>query len=64
MSRRTTNTATWRKSTYSGGEGGNCVEVRSSVDAIRDSKRPDGAVLLTPGLPALLEAVKAGLFDG
>jgi hypothetical protein len=36
----TMNPASWRKSSYSGGEGGNCIEVRSTVDAVRDSKRP------------------------
>ena len=54
----------WRKSSYSGGEGGNCVELRSTLDAVRDSKQPNGAVLLVPGLPTLIEVVKAGRFDG
>jgi hypothetical protein len=60
----TMNPASWRKSSYSGGEGGNCIEVRSTVDAVRDSKRPDGAALLVSCLPALIEAVKVGQFDG
>lgn len=68
----TMNPASWRKSSYSGGEGGNCIEVRSTVDAVRgstvdavrDSKRPNGPVLLVSGLPALVEAVKLGRFDG
>ncbi|MEU1439257.1 DUF397 domain-containing protein [Streptomyces sp. NPDC005786] len=37
----------WRKSSYSSGEGGQCVEV-AAVDAtvhIRDSKQADGPVL-------------------
>lgn len=37
----------WRKSTHSGPNGGNCVEVaalRGNV-AVRDSKDPDGPVL-------------------
>jgi hypothetical protein len=34
----------WRKSTRSGGQGGQCVEVAGLVDSviIRDSKDPDG----------------------
>ena len=34
----------WRKSTYSGANGGNCVEVgnTANVVAVRDSKNPDG----------------------
>lgn len=39
--------AVWRKASYSGGNGGNCVEV-AGVDsrfAVRDSKDPDGPVL-------------------
>jgi len=40
--------ATWHKSTYSNGSGGNCVEVAPTRDgrALRDSKNPDGPVLL------------------
>lgn len=44
--------AQWRKSSYSGGSGGNCVEVATNlpgVVAIRDSKNPGApALLLTP----------------
>ncbi|MBP0460365.1 DUF397 domain-containing protein [Streptomyces montanisoli] len=39
----------WRKSSYSGNNGGNCVEVGSGspgVVPVRDSKRPQGPVLL------------------
>jgi Domain of unknown function (DUF397) len=38
---------TWRKSTYSGNNGGQCVEVGSAAHliAVRDSKDPDGARL-------------------
>ena len=38
----------WRKSSYSGGHGGNCVEVATTQGgvAIRDSKNPNGSVLL------------------
>ncbi|MEV0413911.1 DUF397 domain-containing protein [Streptomyces sp. NPDC050448] len=41
--------ATWRKSTYSGGDGGNCVEVADchpDVVPVRDSKCPDGPHLV------------------
>jgi hypothetical protein len=38
--------ATWRKSSYSGNNGGNCVEVAAARKiAIRDSKDPHGPVL-------------------
>jgi len=39
--------ATWRKSSYSGGASGNCVEV-AAIDrtvVVRDSKDPKGPVL-------------------
>jgi hypothetical protein len=38
---------TWRKSTYSGGNGGDCVEVGGSGPAVvvRDTKDRAGAVL-------------------
>jgi hypothetical protein len=37
----------WRKSSYSGNSGGNCVEVGAVAPliAVRDSKDPDGARL-------------------
>ena len=45
--------AKWRRSSYSGPNGGNCVELAdvagvagASVVAVRDSKDPDGPVLL------------------
>lgn len=40
--------AAWRKSSYSGTNGGNCVEVAhalSDVLVVRDSKDPDGGRL-------------------
>lgn len=42
--------AQWRKSTRSGGNGGNCVEVADLYGAVgvRDSKDPDGPVLRFP----------------
>ena len=38
---------TWRKSTYSGNNGGQCVEVGNAAHliAVRDSKDPDGTRL-------------------
>ncbi|MFH0522238.1 DUF397 domain-containing protein [Streptomyces sp. M41] len=37
----------WRKSSYSGDQGGNCVEVGETVTtvAVRDSKTPAGPIL-------------------
>lgn len=46
--------ARWRKSSYSNGEGGNCVEVADGVPGIvpvRDSKNPEGPVLLLGAKP-------------
>lgn len=44
--------AWWRKSSYSSGAGGNCVEVATNLPglvAVRDSKNPaTPALLLTP----------------
>jgi len=39
--------ATWRKSSYSGANGGNCIEIAAAARmvAVRDSKDPDGPVL-------------------
>ena len=39
--------ATWRKSSYSGPNGGNCIEITTAtrVVAVRDSKDPQGSVL-------------------
>jgi hypothetical protein len=60
--------ATWRKSSYSGGNGGNCVEVASDlpgVVAVRDSKDRGGPVLIfTPDeWRALAAEAKAGDLD-
>jgi hypothetical protein len=40
---------TWVKSSYSGGQGGNCVEVARNLPgavAVRDSKDPHGPILV------------------
>ena len=57
---------TWRKSSYSGGNGGNCVEVAVLPDdsrAVRDSKDPDGPKLCSIPRPGgcLPPPVKDGL---
>jgi len=51
----------WKKSSYSGGEGTECVEIRGDLAAVRDSKNP--AVALRVKSSALVAAVKAGQFD-
>ncbi len=55
---------TWRKSSRSGDQGGNCVEV-ADLDggrAVRDSKNPTGpALMFTPDQWA---AFTAGVRDG
>ncbi|WP_018640151.1 DUF397 domain-containing protein [Parafrankia elaeagni] len=56
---------TWRKSSYSGGNGGNCVEVAELPDggrAVRHSKHPDSSVLSFTA--AEWEAFLAGARDG
>ena len=58
------NHADWRKSSYSGTNGGNCVEVARNlpgVVAVRDSKDPAGPALAFT--PADWEAFTAGLKD-
>ncbi|MEU3074430.1 DUF397 domain-containing protein [Streptomyces laurentii] len=41
---------TWRKSSYSNSDGGNCLEVADGLPLVpvRDSKVPDGAALVFP----------------
>ena len=58
----------WRKSSYSGGGSGNCVEVAGTprrVVAVRDSKNPaGGAVTLDgPAWRSLLSAIQRGQYD-
>ena len=55
----------WRKSSYSGNGGGNCVEVASMAGggfAVRDSKDPDGPRLMFTA--AEWAAFTAGVRDG
>jgi Domain of unknown function (DUF397) len=63
--------ATWRKSSFSGGSGGPCVEIAfvpgskegsDHVIAMRDSRQPDGPVLIFT--PAEWEAFTLGVQDG
>jgi Domain of unknown function (DUF397) len=59
---------TWRKTSYSGDNGGGCVEVASRVPgvvAVRDSKDPDGPrVFLAPEDWLLFtEQIKTGELD-
>ncbi|WOX24474.1 DUF397 domain-containing protein [Streptomyces solicathayae] len=56
-------TAQWRKSSYSDGDSGNCIEVAAGVAGIvpvRDSKVPHGPVLLpsTAAWAAFVESIK------
>ena len=60
--------AEWRKSSRSGGNGGNCVEVARNIPgtvAVRDSKDPHGPVLTveSAGWRAFVADVKAGRHD-
>ncbi|ANS66073.1 hypothetical protein SLINC_3849 [Streptomyces lincolnensis] len=57
-------TGTWHKSSYSGGSGGNCLEVADgnpTIIPVRDSKNPRGPKLAfrPEAWSAFLEAVKA-----
>ena len=49
----------WRKASRSGGEGGNCVEVASTLDRVRDSKNPTGPTL-RGDIAVFVAAVKDG----
>jgi len=60
--------AKWHKSSRSSANGGDCVEVASNLPgfiAVRDSKTPNGPILLFPrtGWKAFLDGVKTGEFD-
>ncbi|MGW1880994.1 DUF397 domain-containing protein [Streptomyces sp. NPDC001970] len=57
-------TAVWRKSSYSNGTGGDCVEIADGLPGVvpvRDSKVPDSPVLMVPAgaWAAFVTAVKA-----
>jgi len=60
--------AAWRKSTRSGGTGGNCVEVAANLSglvAVRDSKNHEGPALIfgSSEWQAFTASVKDGKFD-
>ncbi|MDI6103494.1 DUF397 domain-containing protein [Actinoplanes sp. NEAU-A12] len=60
--------AVWHKSTRSGGNGGDCVEVAGNLPgivAIRDTKDPGGATLVftREEWGVFLAGVRAGEFD-
>ena len=52
-----TSSDTWRKSQRSQ-NGANCVEVRHTLDQLRDSKNPTGPALRVD-VPSLVRALKA-----
>ena len=59
---------TWSKSSFSGGQGGSCVEVAALPDggtAVRHSKHIDGPAIAYTAAEwaAFLAGVKAGEFD-
>ncbi|MFE6849037.1 DUF397 domain-containing protein [Streptomyces sp. NPDC057686] len=65
MSNLDLSTAQWRKSTYSDGSGGSCIEVADdypSVTPVRDSKVPAGPALVfaDPNWSTFVTAVKTG----
>lgn len=57
-------TACWRKSSHSGGDSGDCVEIASVISgvAVRDSKDPDGPRLVFASAEwrAFARRIKAG----
>jgi hypothetical protein len=60
--------AQWRKSRFSGSNGGNCVEVATNLPeivALRDSRDPDGPILIftSDEWDAFLRGAKAGWFE-
>ncbi|MEU7634546.1 DUF397 domain-containing protein [Streptomyces sp. NPDC039016] len=65
MDRHEFNSATWTKSSYSGDNGGNCIEVASGIPGVvpvRDSKAAHGPALVFPdtGWSSFVAAVKRG----
>ncbi|MFF3005734.1 DUF397 domain-containing protein [Kitasatospora sp. NPDC057940] len=67
MTRDELDVTAWRKSSYSGSNGGNCVEVAPGFPGlvpVRDSKDPHGPALVFPAAAweAFVSAVRAGDF--
>ncbi|OBQ47895.1 DUF397 domain-containing protein [Streptomyces sp. H-KF8] len=59
------NNAGWRKSTYSNGQGGDCLELADNIPGtvpVRDSKNPAGPVLfVTPAAWAVfVDGIRTG----
>jgi hypothetical protein len=60
--------APWRKSSYSGDNGGDCIEAAlgfiPDIVPVRDSKDPEGPALVFPAaaFAAFVRAVEAGEF--
>ncbi|MFE0460852.1 DUF397 domain-containing protein [Kitasatospora sp. NPDC058965] len=59
--------ASWRKSSYSGTNGGECIEVADGLAGavpVRDSKDPGGPALTFPAksFTAFVNSLKAGSF--
>jgi hypothetical protein len=52
----------WRKSSRSN-SGGQCVEVRNDLVALRDSKDPQGNPLTASSVRVFLRDVRSGKFD-
>ncbi|MER7585556.1 DUF397 domain-containing protein [Kitasatospora sp. NPDC097691] len=64
----TTHITAWRKSSYSGPNGGQCIEVAdgySGLMPVRDSKDPSGPALVfsSPAWQSFVTAVRSGEFD-
>ncbi len=57
-----TTTPRWRRSSRSQ-NGGDCVELSHTLDAVRDSKNPAGTPLPVTNVAALLNDIKHGRFD-
>jgi Domain of unknown function (DUF397) len=58
----TTPNTHWRKSSYSGGENADCIELAGTLDAIRDSKNRTGPVLRAD-VRGLLSSIRRSNFD-
>ncbi|MDT0459165.1 DUF397 domain-containing protein [Streptomyces sp. DSM 41527] len=59
--------AVWKKSSYSGGSEGQCVEVADldTAIAVRDSKKKEGPALAVPRatFASFIDTVKSGAMD-
>jgi hypothetical protein len=60
--------ARWRKSSYSNGQGGDCIEVADGIPGavpVRDSKDPEGPALIfsADAFAAFVAGVKSGEFE-